>query len=376
MKVAFVATTHPVNDDRIFYHQAKTLCKAGFEVQIIALHAIVDEHFNNLSFKSIESTDIKKKANEVLAYLSDFNPDVIVCSEPTSAYFSWKYKNKCKTNSVVIYDITEWYPSKKQHLTGVFPVKAFKYLVYTAINYIGAWVSNAFIFGEYYKAVPFKVLFPFKKAIELPYYSSWEYFANLPEKDKGTKFTLCYTGKLTEEKGFVNFLKAVEQYIALNGVNKIRLKIIGWFPTDDDANVFETFRLKHNELEIVRFEFLSYYKFIEELADVDLCFDLRIRCIENNHALPIKLFNYLAAGKPVVYSDLKAIRQHMSIDGLGYLVNPADHKLIADIIKKYTEDGSLYKKHSDNARNMAKTNYNWDKYSDAFVNFINEVRKK
>ncbi len=79
----------------------------------------------------------------------------------------------------------------------------------------------------------------------------------------------------------------------------------------------------------------SFEKFTDALADADLCFDLREINFENNHSLPIKLFYFMGAGKPVIYSDLKGIRKHMGTLSFGSLADPQDAEAISEIIVNY-----------------------------------------
>ncbi|WP_435522428.1 hypothetical protein [Chryseobacterium indoltheticum] len=114
----------------------------------------------------------------------------------------------------------------------------------------------------------------------------------------------------------------------------------------------------------------SFEEFTKSFADADICFDLRAFNFENHHSLPIKLFYYMGAGKPIIYSSLKGIRKHMDVSGFGYLVNPKDSKKIADYIETYLKEAQLYHLHANNARKEFMQNYNWEVIKNSFVNFI------
>ena len=114
----------------------------------------------------------------------------------------------------------------------------------------------------------------------------------------------------------------------------------------------------------------SFEEFTKAFADADICFDLRNFNFENHHSLPIKLFYYIGAGKPIIYSNLKGIRRHMDVSSFGYLVNPNDSKKIADHIEAYLNEPQLYHLHAANARKEFIQNYNWNVIKNSFVNFI------
>ena len=75
----------------------------------------------------------------------------------------------------LIYDITEWYPALSS-LNQIGRKKYFKTpLMFLAKIWTGFKV-DAFIFGEYYKSSLFRLLFPYKPALTLPYYPCLRYF--------------------------------------------------------------------------------------------------------------------------------------------------------------------------------------------------------
>jgi len=83
----------------------------------------------------------------------------------------------------------------------------------------------------------------------------------------------------------------------------------------------------------------------------------------------------MASGKPVIYTDLKAIRQHLDVSEFGFLVNPKDSEGIANNILTYIQNPELYSLHAKNARWIYEKKYNWDIIKNSFLNFINNPTK-
>ena len=81
--VAFLTSSHSPFDDRIFYHQAKSLAKK-FKVVIISSTENITGTFENISVLSDNScgSDKKKKIEFFKQALNQFNPELIICSEP------------------------------------------------------------------------------------------------------------------------------------------------------------------------------------------------------------------------------------------------------------------------------------------------------
>ena len=124
--VAFLTSTHSPFDDRIFYHQAKSLAKT-FKVVIVSSAETKSVTIENVSIVSDNSydSDKKKKIEFFKQTLSQFNPELIICSEPLTIIAALKYKKTAPQKVKIIYDVTEWYPSKK-NLEGLpFHIKDF-----------------------------------------------------------------------------------------------------------------------------------------------------------------------------------------------------------------------------------------------------------
>ena len=167
---------HHYNDDRVFYHQAKTLIEEGHRVEIYDCH----------SFSQFQP----------------INADIYIVDSPKAI---WKIR---KIQTKIVYDITEWYPSKKniRHLRWG---KLCKSILLICANLWAGYKADAFIFGERDKAVPFRFLFPKKTAIDLPYYPDLEYIPTSQQRDISKQCKVLYAGPLTKEKGFYRVIETM-----------------------------------------------------------------------------------------------------------------------------------------------------------------------
>ena len=75
---------------------------------------------------------------------------------------------------------------------------------------------------------------------------------------------------------------------------------------------------------------------------------------------PLKLFEYMASGRPIVASDLPAFREVLRPDGNAVLVAPGDEAALADGIRRVVTDGALAARIAAQAK-ADVTGYSWDK---------------
>ena len=83
---------------------------------------------------------------------------------------------------------------------------------------------------------------------------------------------------------------------------------------------------------------------------------------------PLKLFEYMAGGKPIVASDLPSLREILN-ENTAVLVEPYNPEALAKGIEKVLKDGVLAGKIAQNAAEEAK-NYTWEKRAQNILTFL------
>lgn len=364
MKVAFVQKTHKPLDDRVYYHQKPALEKAGCEVVILS--AATDNCNLDNAF-CFDSTDMRKQAviNKMSDILKTLSPDVMICDCPIAVIAAHKYK-KINKKSRIVYDVTEFYPSKKNLYKLNFIKRLVKSLVLKTLDFYAAVVSDGLIFGEYYKSLKYKVLRK-KPFVFLPYYPDNKYFLPSKYKDDFEKWTFSYNGNLTVEKGFPVVLEVTKAIVEKYPEKQFVLNVICGNYSDDKFRKMEQFP---KNLDIIFSDYQPFETFCHSISDYDIFFDLRTNDKENTRCLPIKLFYYIAVGRPAVFTDLKAIRKEVAdFENFGFLSNPEDINNIVAQVSRYISDNELYKRHCKNALNMSAV-YSWNSIEQRFIDFI------
>jgi glycosyltransferase involved in cell wall biosynthesis len=94
--------------------------------------------------------------------------------------------------------------------------------------------------------------------------------------------------------------------------------------------------------------------------------------ISNRFTSPLKLFEYMAAGRAIVASDLPAIREvlHDGVDAL--LVAPGDAEALASAIRRLADDAGLAERLARTAAEAA-ANYSWTRRAGRLEGLFSEV---
>ena len=366
MKITFVLTVHLPNDERVWYQQAESLKRRGHEVSIISSKVEGSNLSNVFCFNDIGLSK-KNVIQKIITILSNINPEIIICDNPISVIAAKKHISSTQSKATLIYDVTEWYPSTLNLKEGNFLNKSIKFFTLSFLSFYAGCLVNKFIFGEYYKGIFFRILFPFKKFIYLSYYANDEFINKYPVKDISNRCELFYSGNLTNVNGFDKVLKVTQECAKKMPNTTFVLKIISPQKFENDSIC---------DVENIEFQYihqLPFFDFCKEIGKSDIFLDIRkIDCIKN-HSLPIKIFYYMAAGRPVIYSDLKAIRKFFPkniIPNFAHLVNPKKIDHIVNIIEKYINNPEYYNKSCNFAYEMAQSTYNWKMIEMVFIHFI------
>ena len=329
--IVMLQAVHHYNDDRVFYHQAKTLIEEGHRVEIYDCH----------SFSQFQP----------------INADIYIVDSPKAI---WKIR---KIQTKIVYDITEWYPSKKniRHLRWG---KLCKTILLVCANLWAGYKSDAFIFGEKDKAAPFRFLYPKKTAIDLSYYPKLDYIPTSQQRNISNQCNVLYAGPLTKEKGFYRVIKAMT--LVAQQHPKIQ-----WNTTIISSHQYPHTSLPQN-LHFTYIQPLPFQEFCAQLHTYDLFLDLRDIDFENTRCLPIKLFYYMAAGRPSIFSQLQAIRKGVpQIEQCGQLVQSSEEA--ANAITKYVENPNIYNEHCKKSRWLATHLYHWENIQERLIQLVNEL---
>lgn len=330
-RVIFLQSAHISTDERVLFHQAKALKSVGYQVDIYG-----KEVFNDFQFQPA---------------------NIYVVDTPRAL---WKVR---RTTAKIVYDITEWYPSKK-NLRNVKIGKTIKTFLMIIASLWAGWRADAFIFGEKDKAKPFQFFFPNKKSIFLSYYPDLEYIKSNGLREIDSELRVLYAGPLTKEKGWERVVETMCGIARKMPQMQFRLDVIS-------QNVVAEFA-KPNNLHVGVLEFMPFEKFCEQITKYDTFLDLRDADFENRRCLPIKLFYYMACGKPSIYSNLKAIKKGVSeFENCGQLVDNTAQAI--EVMSKYITNKELYSQHCSNALKLSQDKYNWAIIKEDFLSLINDL---
>ncbi|WP_078431932.1 glycosyltransferase family 4 protein [Metabacillus halosaccharovorans] len=365
MKVCHLTSVHKYNDIRISVKECSSLVGENYEVHLVAPNTSV-ENFNGIHVHGVKNSykgrikraknytrDIYRKAIEIDAEIYHFH-------DPELIPVGLRLKRKGKK---VIYDIHEDVP--RQILTKHWIPKYLRYLIsfvfeifenrsvrkFNALVAATPHIANRF--QKYNNNVVNINNYPIKKELSSP--------TQIPFADK--EKSVIYIGGISKDRGSINCVKAIDN-------TKVTLKIAGNFANSHERKVLE-------DLEgWKKVNFLGFLDRKEVKKELEtsmaglVLLEPRANYIDS---LPIKMFEYMATGLPVIASNFSLWQDIIEGNKCGICVDPLNVKDISNAINWLMDNPEKAMEMGRNGQKAVDTRYNWEAESDKLIQLYERI---
>lgn len=121
---------------------------------------------------------------------------------------------------------------------------------------------------------------------------------------------------------------------------------------------------------------VSRSRVAELLQDADvLVLPNPASAISTRFTSPLKLFEYMAAGRPIVASDLPAIREVLQHDRTALLVEPGNAEALAGAIRRLLDEDGLGRRLAGAALDTMRE-YTWDRRAERLEGLFEQIRER
>jgi glycosyltransferase involved in cell wall biosynthesis len=302
-----------------------------------------------------------KTVNQVLEKALEIDADIYHFHDPELLKIVKKLKRKGKK---VIYDVHEDLPRQilAKHWIPIVFRKAISFVTEKYENRRGSTcdgivAATPFIRDRFLKVNTNTIdvnNYPILKELLLDY----DYNSKVEDE-------ICYVGGITRVRGIIELINS------LDGLN-VRLLLAGTFLED---GLREECRKMNSWNKIEELGFLNR----DEVKEVYLRSKLGLvtlhPIINYLDSLPVKMFEYMAAGLPVIASDFPFWKSIVEDNNCGLCVDPLDSKALADGIMFLLNNPEEAKVMGENGKKMVKEKYNWTIEEVKLLSFYKELNK-
>ncbi len=369
IKVCHLSTVHSKNDIRIFYKECRALAAAGYDVTYISqgTHDTITDGVRQLG---TGNPPIRKKIKRmtsgsrslIKAALKE-NADIYHIHDSELLRYVSALK---KTGGKLVYDShehlpmqileKEWLPPFLRRITSFFVGK----YELRKVNKVDLIIVVA---DKTYERFADKGI-DLVKIENLPIFSEFtDVTIDFNNKQKLRK--ICYSGSVWLERGLDTMC------IAASGISDCILEIAGRIDHDDPEGFIEDIgdNIFYSGY-LTRDRVVKLYE--ESIAGLCLFKPYPNNMIDP----PTKIFEYMAAGIPVIASNFKNITDVVEKHNCGICVDPMDITAIRQAMKHMLDNPKEAEKMGMNGRRAIEDRLNWESHSQTLLAAYDKMMEK
>jgi glycosyltransferase involved in cell wall biosynthesis len=361
-------TVHPREDSRIRSKELAALGKAFGNVALFVQDGLGDEAVNDFG-GSIVDTGPRLHRLSRMTVGGWRMVSAIVKARPTIAHFHdpellpWAFLLKL-FGIKVVYDAHEDVPRQILHNTSLHPlIRSILSPVVSLTEWFAARVLDGIV-------VPTETLlerFPAKRtALVRNFPVLNELIAPNARLMRERPLDVTYVGAISEIRNIQGMIDAVDRLSDLSA----SLRLAGLF----SPKQLEEQTKASKGWARVKFDGFATREGVANILAESRAGLVLLKPIEHEMvALPIKLFEYMAAGIPVISSDFPVWRAIVDGAQCGLLVNPLDVEAVSNAIRWIIEHPDEAQAMGARGRLAIEQEYNWEKESENLVKFYKFV---
>lgn len=366
MKICHLTSAHPDGDVRIFHKECVSLAKAGFDVSLILPNTTsrIENGVNIISFESnykSRKERMTKTVKEVLQYALALNADVYHLHDPELLKIVKVLKQK---NKKIVYDVHEdlprqilskhWIPKPLRSITAFF-TEIYENKIAKKCN--GIITATPFIKERFIKIN--------SNTIDINNFPIISELTTSTDYNEKNEPNICYVGGITKTRGIIELISSLPK-------TDCKLLLAGNFL---EENLKDSITKLKGWEQVVEVGYLTR-KDVKELYQKSKMGIVTLHPIINYiDSLPVKMFEYMAAGLPVIASNFPLWKTIIESNNCGICVNPLSTNEISTAINKIINTPSLAKKMGENGKKLVIEKYNWEIEEKKLIGFYQKLKE-
>ncbi|CBJ83429.1 putative Glycosyl transferases group 1 [Xenorhabdus bovienii str. Jollieti] len=366
MKIAHLTSVHHRYDTRILLKECTSLSTFGYDVYLIVADGKEDELIQNINILDVGKPSgrlnrILTSTNKIYKKALEVDANIYHLHDPELIPIGLKLKKKGK---IVIFDSHE--NVSQQILGKPYLQKSLKKIISRLYSYYEKYSLSKFdgIISAT-TSIKEKLIKINKNTIAVNNFPIINDITNTNIIWDKKENRICYVGAISNIRGIKEMVESVSD-IKTN----TKITIGGNFPNNKFENEVKNNK-NSNEIEFLGF---LNRKQINELFSISKAGLVVLHpTINYLDSLPVKMFEYMAAGIPIIASNFPLWKEIISSNNCGLLVNPLEPTEIANAIDFIINNSDISKEMGKNARVAIEKKYNWSIECEKLLDFYTKI---
>lgn len=362
-KIVHLTCVHPPHDTRILYRECRTLSDAGFEVVLIAPGVVdstecgvtirvIQKHGRRLARMILSPVAILRRAGRERADVYHFHDPELI---PAALLLKLR-------GYQVFYDVHEDLPRQIRAKHWITPW--LRRPVGLAVE-LGERIAARAFDGIVAATPTIAERFPAKKTVVVQNFPIVSEFTQV-RSERSHPAVFAYVGALTVIRGAREMVKAVG---GIEREHDVRLNCYGRIePPELEAELRELAGWCRTDL----LGWGSRVKIAQLLARAHAGLVVLHPTPNYLDSYPVKLFEYMASGLPVIASDFPLWRTIVEGAGCGLLVDPLDPEAIESAMRWILEHPQEAESMGRRGRDAVLRHYDWRAQGERLIAFYEE----
>ena len=348
-KVTHISTVHKPYDTRIFVKECSSLAKLGFEVSLLVPieKPEIKNQVNIFPLPKFKSKFFRTLFSWIPAFFKAYKlkSDIYHFHDPELIFLGFVLASFGKK---VVYDVHEDYELQilnKEYLSNSMRkiiAGSYKWIEKILIKRFALIVTATSVIRDSYLKIH-------RNVIDIKNYPFLEEFATSRASFDDKKNEVCYIGSISKIRGVIDCVRSIEH------LDETLLNLAG-----DYSGIERELKLEKGWERVIKHGFVNRDQMRQILLRSKVGLVVLHPVPNYIEALPVKMFEYMAAGVPVICSNFPVYEEIVVQNDCGFSVEPKKPEMIAEKARILLADKELWERMSKNARAAVESKYNWE----------------